>query len=193
VILTGPEIARQRELRRICIEPFNPEHVNPNSYNFTLGSTLKRYREELLDPHVVNDCDEIEIGPDGYVLQSNCLYLAHTCERMGSDFFAPTFAARSSVARLGLFINLSASLGDIGFCGQWTLQLFPIHQLRVYAGMRIGQMMWWRPQGEILLYEGKYQGSDGPTSTLIHRDFELLTPAASGGNGTSRMAGIGAR
>jgi deoxycytidine triphosphate deaminase len=93
-------------------------------------------------------------------------------EILGSTQYAPTYGARSSVARLGLFINLSASLGDIGFIGQWTLQLFTMHPLRVYAGMRIGQMMWWKPQGVIDLYRGKYQGSRGPQSTLSYKDFE---------------------
>ena len=171
MILTGPEIARQRALGRIVIEPFQIENVNPNSYNFTLGSTLRCYRDHPLDPRWHQACQDIEVGDEGYVLQPGRLYLGHTVERLGSDYFAPTFAARSSVARLGLFINLSASLGDIGFCGQWTLQLFTVHPLRVYSGMRIGQMMWWTPQGEIQLYEGKYQDSQGPASTLIHRDF----------------------
>jgi dCTP deaminase len=94
-------------------------------------------------------------------------------EIMGSEHYAPTFAARSSVARLGLFINLSASLGDIGFIGQWTLQLFSIHSLRIYKGMKIGQIMWWQPKGAIELYEGKYQGSKGPQSTLIYKDYEI--------------------
>lgn len=172
MILTGPEIVEQWRDGRITIDPFDPAHVNPNSYNFRLGDTLKVYCDLPLDPQRPNPCEEIAIPPDGYVLEPCRLYLAHTVERMGSDHYAPTFAARSSVARLGLFINLSASLGDIGYLGQWTLQLFTIHPMRVYPGMRIGQIMWWRPQGEIELYDGKYQSSQGPSATLIHRDFQ---------------------
>lgn len=172
MILTGPEITEECTAGRIVIEPFIPEHVNPNSYNFRLGETLRVYDEFPLDPKRPNKYREIQIPPEGFVLQPHCLYLGATCEIMGSKNYAPTFAARSSVARLGLFINLSASLGDIGFIGQWTLQLYTIHQLRVYAGMRIGQIMWWKPQGVIDLYRGKYQGSQGPQSTLIYRDFQ---------------------
>ncbi len=172
MILTGTEITRECKNGRIVIEPFIEEHVNPNSYNFRLGETLRIYDTFPLDPKIVNSYTEIRIPAEGYVLTPHHLYLASTLEVMGSQYYAPTYAARSSVARLGLFINLSASLGDIGFIGQWTLQLFTIHPLRVYAGMRIGQIMWWRPQGEIKLYEGKYQGSQGPQSTLIYKDFE---------------------
>jgi deoxycytidine triphosphate deaminase len=137
-----------------------------------LGKTLRVYNQFPLDPKVPNAYNEITIPDEGLVLESNRLYLACTMEIMGSKHYAPTYAARSSIARLGLFINLSASLGDIGFIGQWTIQLYSIHNLKVYAGMNIGQIMWWKPKGQILLYEGKYQGSKGPQSTLIYKDFE---------------------
>ncbi|WP_019058511.1 dCTP deaminase domain-containing protein [Streptomyces prunicolor] len=172
MILTGSEIARERTNDRITIEPFTPEQVNPNSYNFRLGSRLRVYSEMPLDPRRENACVDIEMSAEGYVLEPGRLYLAHTQEVLGSRHYAPTFAARSSVARLGLFINLSASLGDIGYEGQWTLQLYTMNRVRVYPGMTIGQMMWWRPQGEIELYDGKYQGAVGPRSSDIHKDFD---------------------
>ncbi|MFJ7626095.1 dCTP deaminase domain-containing protein [Streptomyces sp. NPDC097595] len=172
MILTGPEIERERTNGRITIEPFAPEQVNPNSYNFRLGTTLRTYASMPLDARRANDFEEIEIPAEGYVLEPGRLYLAHTVEVLGSEHYAPTFAARSSVARLGLFINLSASLGDIGYTGQWTLQLYTMNRVRVYPGINIGQMMWWRPQGEIVLYDGKYQGSAGPRSSDIHIDFD---------------------
>lgn len=172
MILTGSEIARERTNQRITIEPFTPEQVNPNSYNFRLGSRLRVYSGMPLDPRRENPYTDIEMADEGYVLEPGRLYLAHTQEVLGSRHYAPTFAARSSVARLGLFINLSASLGDIGYEGQWTLQLYTMHRVRVYPGMTIGQMMWWRPQGEIELYDGKYQGAVGPRSSDIHKDFD---------------------
>ncbi|MEU4244472.1 hypothetical protein [Actinoplanes sp. NPDC026619] len=127
--------------------------------------------DDVLDPSRRNNCIEYEIPPEGLVLQPGRLYLAHTMERLGGEFYAPTFAARSSVARLGIFINLSASLGDIGFIGQWTLQLYTAHRARVFTGMAIGQMMWWQVVGNTKLYRGKYQHSSGPRSSDIHRDF----------------------
>ncbi|MCM2580246.1 dCTP deaminase domain-containing protein [Streptomyces meridianus] len=172
MILTGSEIERERANGRITIEPFTPEQVNPNSYNFRLGKTLRVYQDMPLDARRTNDFEEVEIPDDGYVVEPGRLYLAHTIEVLGSEHYAPTFAARSSVARLGLFINLSASLGDIGYTGQWTLQLYSMNRVRVYPGINIGQMMWWRPQGKIVLYDGKYQGSVGPRSSDIHVDFD---------------------
>lgn len=172
MILTGSEIEREWARGRIVIDPFVPEQVNPNSYNFRLGRTLRVYRAGSLDPRMANEFDEIEIPDEGYALEPGKLYLAHTIEVLGSDHYAPTFAARSSVARLGIFINLSASLGDIGYKGQWTLQLYSLNRVRIYVGINIGQMMWWRPQGEVVLYDGKYQGATGPRSSDIHVDFD---------------------
>lgn len=172
MILTGPEIVESVRTGKIVIDPFLPESCNPNSYNFRLSDTLRVYDEFPLDPKRQNRYTDLSIPPEGFVLDPCRLYLGSTMEVLGSRYYAPTYAARSSVARLGLFINLSASLGDIGFIGQWTLQLFTMHPLRVYAGMRIGQMMWWRPKGRIELYHGKYQGSRGPQSTLIYKDFD---------------------
>lgn len=171
MILTGPQIIEEWKNGAIHIDPFDEANVNPNSYNFTLGKTARLYDTFPLDAKRTNPYYEIEFPKDGFVLTPRCLYLCATEEIMGSTKFAPTFAARSSVARMGLFINLSASLGDIGFIGQWTLQLFAILPLRIYPGMKIGQMMWWKPHGAIKLYDGKYQHSRGPQSTQIQRDF----------------------
>lgn len=73
-----------------------------------------------------------------------------------------------------MFINLSAPFGDIGFVGNWTLQLLAINQIRVYAGMTVGQMMFWKVRGEIELYNGKYQGAKGPIASQIFKDFAVL-------------------
>lgn len=143
MILTGPEIIRQRELGAITIEPFTPERINPNSYDFRLGDTLAVYEQFPLDPYTENPTTSIAIPPEGFVLHPHRLYLAETVETLGSTTFAPSYATRSSVARLGIFINLSATLGDIGFSGRWPLHLVAVQPVRVYAGMVIGQMMWW--------------------------------------------------
>ncbi len=175
MILTGQAISESVRSGDIVIDPFQPDHVNPNSYNFTLGPSFRVYKEDILNPKKKNQTEEIWMKDGSIVLEPRRLYLAHTRERIGSTKYAPTYAARSSVARLGMFINLSASLGDIGFVGQWTIQLFALHPIRLYEGMAIGQMMFWQPKGEIELYEGKYQGAYGPIASRIHRD--AATPA----------------
>ena len=69
MILTGDEIERERTNGRITIDPFIPEQVNPNSYNFRLGQTLRVYHPGVLDVRAPNRYEEIEILNSGYVLE----------------------------------------------------------------------------------------------------------------------------
>lgn len=178
VILTGPEIQRQVGAGRIIIDPFRPEQVRPNSYDFALGTRIAGYDDEVLDVSVKNRSWQQEIGPDGFVLWPGRIYLGHTVEVMGSDYYVPIIRARSSIARLGLFIHVTADLIDIGSINQWTLQLFAVQPLRIYANMVVGQVTFWQTQGRIELYEGKYQGSRGPTPSLSYHDFATTKPAS---------------
>jgi dCTP deaminase len=171
MILTGDEIGKRVTMGDIVIDPFIADNLNPNSYNFRLHHELLVYRDELIDPARAPQTETLAIPHEGLVLEPLRLYLASTVERMGSDHFVPTYAARSSVARLGMFINLSAPLGDIGFIGRWTIQLYCLHRVRVFAGMNIGQMMFWHVRGNIRLYSGKYRGADRVLPSMIFQDF----------------------
>ncbi len=194
MILTGKEIEHCVQTGDIVIDPFKPECCNPNSYNFHLGPKLLVFdknaiRQQMesneeagtigldgglmswhLETRRPNATREIVIPPEGMVLQPGQLYLGSTVERMGSRKFAPMMAARSSLGRLGLFIFLNSGLGDVGFVGQWTLELFVIHPLILRAGDRIGQLMFFQSTGELVQYTGKYQGSEGPQPSQIYQD-----------------------
>jgi dCTP deaminase len=171
MILTGTEICRQTALRRIEIAPFCHEQVNPNSYDFRLGPKLLVYRNHLLDTRAHQPTEEITLPDDGFVLVPDKVYLGSTVERMGSDHYVPIIRGKSSLGRLGLFVNITADLIDIGSHNQWTLQFHAVQPLRIYPGMRIGQVTFWVPQGEVKLYDGKYQGSVGPRASESFRDF----------------------
>lgn len=120
---------------------------------------------------VRQDVETVSIPPEGFVLQPDRIYLGHTEEVMGSDHYVPIIRGRSSTARIGLFVHVTADLIDIGSHNQWTLQLHAVQPLRVHAGMVIGQVTFWTIEGPIALYEGKYQGSMGPRESEIYRDF----------------------
>jgi dCTP deaminase len=176
MILTGPEITTAAADGRVVISPFKPEQVNPNSYNVSLGDRLLTYTDEIIDPYRPNPTREIRVGPEGFVLQPDQLYLGNTEEQVGSDVYVPLLFGRSSVGRLGLFVEITAPIGDIGFHGQWTLMLSPVRPLRVYPGMKIGQIMFFVSKGEIDLYEGKYQSSAGPQESRYWRDVMAPSP-----------------
>ncbi len=172
MILTGNKIIEEVKAGRIHINPFNPDQVNPNSYNFTLGTNLTVYTNKVLDVKKENPTRTFSIPVDGIILQPDTLYLGHTQEVMGSHNYVPIMRGRSSVGRIGVFINITADLIDIGSINQWTLQIHAVQPVRVYPGMLIGQVTFWKVDGDITLYSGKYQGSKGPMASQIHLDFK---------------------
>jgi len=174
MILTGQKIIEKVQAGEIIIDPFRPEQINPNSYDFRIGNTLKVYRDVIIDPKKENLTETIEISPQGYLLKPSILYLGHTEEVMGSDSYVPIIRGRSSIGRLGVFIHITADLIDIGSINQWTLQIHCVQPTLLYPGMRIGQVTFWTVQGSIAPYQGKYQGSRGPTPSQIHREFYTL-------------------
>ncbi|MFI1414995.1 dCTP deaminase domain-containing protein [Streptomyces sp. NPDC020707] len=170
MILTGPEIAREREQGRLVLHPFDPAHIQPNSYNLALGPTLACYTAQVLDTRRPNPAVVMPIPDGGFVLEPDRIYLGSSVEVLGSNHLVPVIRSRSGAARLGLFVHVTADLIDIGSIGQSTFQLHAVQPVRVHAGDRLAQVTFWRPQGEITLYDGKYQGSRGPQPSQIHRD-----------------------
>lgn len=172
MILTGSKIEEEVKNGNIIINPFRHEQINPNSYNFRLGETIKVYKNEVLDSKKDNETDIIIIPKTGLLLKPNKLYLGHIKEKMGSTKYVPIIRGRSSTGRLGLFVHITADLIDIGSINQWTLMMHGVQDVIIYPNMLIGQVTFWCVEGEIKLYKGKYQGSVGPMSSQSYKDFE---------------------
>ena len=172
MILTGPKIESEVKNGNIIITPFNQDQINPNSYDFRIGSKLLVYKDKILDTRNDNETIEIDIPSEGYVLQPDKLYLGHTIEIVGSNKFVPIVRGKSSTGRVGLFIHITAELIDIGYIGQYTLMLHAVQPVRIYPNMRIGQVTFWKTLGKIVLYDGKYQKGNGPQSSQVFKDFE---------------------
>lgn len=172
MILSGKEI-RARLDKDIFIEPFHESQLNPNSYNLTLANELLVYDSDVLDMKKENTAHRIEIPPEGYLLQPNRLYLARTAEYTRTERLVPMLEGRSSVGRLGLFIHVTAGFGDVGFSGYWTLEMFCVQPIRIYAGVQICQIYYHLLEGEYEPYtSGKYQHNTGIQPSLLFRDFQ---------------------
>jgi dCTP deaminase len=177
VILTGHEIRSRIEAEDIVVTPFDPSFINPNSIDLTLDDRVLRYTDPIIDPRVEPEVVEEKIPEEGLLLEPMSFCLGSSREVVGSTRYVPLVHAKSSTARAGLFVHVTADLIDIGSIGTVTFQLFSTLALRVYPGMRIAQMTFWKPQGEITLYQGKYQGSSGPRKSMIFRDRHWETLA----------------
>lgn len=202
MILTGKEIAVQLALGNLKIDPFDEKQLNPNSYDMRLGNKLLVYTkvvaygqdgglvpvepswavrrdhpETVLDVRKDNPTKTLEIPEEGIVLHPGILYLGSTAEIAGSSVFRPCMDGKSSLGRLGLNIHQTAGYGDTAFMGTWTLEISVIHPLRIYAGMRIGQISFTAVLGEVVAYAGKYQNQREPTASRSHRDHEKTEEA----------------
>ena len=172
MILTGLKIIEEVKKNNICIEPFNENLINPNSYNYRLGSVLLEMTDEIIDPKNKSKYKKIQLTDEGYVLKPNKLYLGSTMEKIGSDHYVTQLIGRSSIGRLGLFLQVTAPLGHIGSKHNWTLELKVVQPLKVYKGMKIGQVTFWCTEGNKnkLYTNGKYNKYKKPHISMFYKE-----------------------
>lgn len=173
MILSGLKIKEEVANKNITISPWRDDLLNPNSYNYRLGTKLLKLCDEIIDPANGNSYKEIVIPEEGYILQPNQLYLGSTFEIIGSNKYVTQLIGRSSVGRLGLFLQVTAPLGHVGCCGSWTLELKVVQPLRVYRGMKIGQVTFWRIDGntDITYLGGEYNEEKEPKISKFYKEM----------------------
>ena len=166
-ILTDAEILRRITYEQIIIEPFRRECLGSNSYDVHLGKTVAWYAYDSYEPAGVglpghldakkqHEVQYHDIQPEGFVLWPGELYLAVTEEYTETHRHVPALDGKSSIGRLGIAIHVTAGKGDVGFCGHWTMEIFVIKPVRVYAGMPIGQLTYFETSGQpIQTYDKK--------------------------------------
>lgn len=176
-ILTDQRIREAVNGGSIQITPFNPEHVNPTSYDLTLGDEVAVYSDwvytgrnvyggpvegyvedgsgfsayhRALDVRNEPDVQKFKIDPGlGWVLYPGIGYLMCTNERIHTKKFVPILDGKSSLARLFVQVHATAGFGDPGFDGQFTLEVIVQHPIRVYPGMRICQIRFQEYEGTV--------------------------------------------
>ena len=149
MILTDQKILEEINNGSILIEPFNERCLGSNSYDVHLARHLLVYKDRALDARAHNECQEIIIPENGFLLQPNTLYLGVTEEYTESHKHVPFLEGKSSTGRLGINIHATAGKGDIGYCNTWTLEISCIQPVKVYAGMPIGQIIYFVVDGKV--------------------------------------------
>lgn len=198
-ILTGKEILRGLREGVITIDPFNEVHVNPASFDLTLGKQVKIYKQactyspngqvedgrnivkaskqyELDSKNPTSwETYDFEISEKGWLLRPGICYLMHTAERVTTDSYVPVLDGKSSVGRMFVKVHETAGYGDAGFNGQYTLEVTSQFPVRVYAGMRFCQIRFHTMRGEPLLYQegGHYKGPEaqGAVATKVYEQW----------------------
>ena len=185
VILSDRSIREELASGRIVIDPLDDSCIQPSSVdlhidryfrvfrNHTMGFIdVKQDQEELTELVEIKDDDLFILHPGEFVLGS-------TSERVAlPDDLVARLEGKSSLGRLGLLIHSTAGFVDAGWNGHLTLELSNVANLPIalYAGMRIGQISFFRmsspverPYGSEAL-GSKYQGQLEPTASAIHVD-----------------------
>ena len=166
MILSDKRILEEIEKGNILIEPFLKECLGTNSYDVHLGKYLAVYKDRVLDAKKHNQIEEIIIPKDGYVIQPDTLYLGVTEEYTETHAHVPFLEGKSSIGRLGIDIHATAGKGDVGYCNTWTLEISCLQPVKIYAGMPIGQLIYFIVEGDIKNFYNKKKNAKYIQRTL---------------------------
>ncbi len=177
MILTDKQILQEIEQGTIVIKPFKRKHLGSNSYDVHLGQWLAMYKHEVLDSRKHNRVHYFRIPADGLILVPSKLYLGVTAEYTETHAHVPFLEGKSSIGRLGIDIHATAGKGDIGFCNTWTLEISVRQPVRIYAGMPIGQLIYFAVSGEVEVPYSKKKGAkyrkrtNKPVESRMYKNF----------------------
>lgn len=202
------DIADGIETGQIEIDPYDPDHLQPASIDLRLSDedmlvwsrttvtndgidtprfghddryTIVPWMDQAFKMRPMKRVPMLPSGVLVWSLPPQGFALAATVERVGLD---PTVAGRlegkSSLARLGLMVHVTAGFFDPGFRGYPTLELFNAtrHPIVLRAGMPIAQMSFFdlhtRSRAPYGFATGsKYQDQGGaPQPSRYYRNFK---------------------
>ena len=166
MILSDKKILEAIENGEIIIEPYKRECLGTNSYDVHLGKYLATYEDKIIDAKKHNKVEHFEIPEDGLIIQPGTLYLGVTEEYTETHNSVPFLEGKSSVGRLGIDIHATAGKGDVGFCNTWTLEISCTQPVRIYAGMPIGQLIYFKVEGDIERFYNKKKDAKYNTRTI---------------------------
>jgi dCTP deaminase len=181
VILTDREIQIAIEQGSIIIDP-KPEDraYSSTSVDLTLDEALSEYKksaagiEQCIDPNHVEYNHETTLAmitssisiddKDGYMFRPGNLVLAWTREYIKLEPYARLAArveGKSSLARLGISVHITAPTIHAGFDGQIRLEMVNHGKVpvRLRIGMRICQLIFEQTLGTpVRGYKGRFSG-----------------------------------
>lgn len=185
MLLSDKDIMDAREAKLIKIEPFYGNGLQPASYDlhldsefiiFTYGKTsvidTKQPVDKLMKRFVEKD----------FVIYPGQTVLASTIETVKlSPMFAGRVEGKSSLARLGLMVHITAGFVDPGFAGKITLELVNMSPLpiKLYVDMSIAQICFFETRTPALLPYGhknrnsKYHNAKRAEMSKNHLNFSF--------------------
>lgn len=155
----------------VLIDPFLPERLNPNSYTFAIADELYEVTAEKAVVGYNYGWRPVPLAADGaWLLTPARLYLATTQERLGATQFVSRLSGRPALGLHGLCVQVTADLGHQGARHRWTLELVAAVETKVRPGQPIGQISFWRADGQATPYRGVFGHSDHPVRSRLHTE-----------------------
>ena len=131
----------------IGMSGFDPEHLNPASYDLTLSPVIRASTglKGILDVAAIEPgyTRVLEMGENGMVLFPGEFILAATNEVVTiPQDLAARVEGKSSLGRIGLAVHITAGFIDPGFHGSITLEIVNLlgRPIRLRPNMRIAQI-----------------------------------------------------
>ena len=186
MLLSDRDLLTEIDNKRVAIEPFDPEMIQPSSIDVRLDRMFRVFENHKY-PHIDPSIEQADLtrliepdGDDPFILHPGEFVLGSTLEVVSlPDDLAGRLEGKSSLGRLGLLTHSTAGFIDPGFSGHITLELSNVATLpiKLFPGMKIGQLCLFRlsspadhPYGSNK-YGSHYQGQRGPTASRSFANF----------------------
>jgi dCTP deaminase len=186
VLLSDRDILAEVDAKRIVLDPFDADMIQPSSIDVRLDRffrVFENHRYPHIDPAVDQPDLTRAVEPDGdepFILHPGEFVLGSSYEVVTlPDDVAARLEGKSSLGRLGLLTHSTAGFIDPGFSGHVTLELSNVATLpiKLWPGMKIGQLCFFRlstpaanPYGSAK-YGSRYQDQRGPTPSRSYQGF----------------------
>lgn len=174
MILADHQLRAALAAGTLVVDPLGPGAVQPASIDLRLGPTVLRLAPDacMLDAADGQDCDweAYEYEPEApVILRPGEFILGATYERITiGRQFAAQVAGKSSLARMGVAMHITAGFIDPGFAGMLTLELVnhaPI-PVKLYVGQYVAQLQVWALSAPAeRAYSGHYRDAVGPEAS----------------------------
>jgi dCTP deaminase len=155
-MLVASEILENISSGNIKISSFNVDNLGPNSYNLSISDEVTELSDPILDPKAKPTTYVTKIGAEPYILYPGRVYLVKSQEVVATDGVVAILYGRSSAARLGISVTSDGGLGDNGYSGQWTMAISVQQPVKIYRGMSLSQLVFFKVTESTQKYSGKY-------------------------------------
>ncbi|MBN9396142.1 MAG: dCTP deaminase [Candidatus Melainabacteria bacterium] len=186
-ILVDREIRQEIESGKLIITPYEDRLVQPNSYDVRLDDKFSWHTDSdaVIDPYQSDSILDgvIEVQEESIVLNPYEFILGATLEAIClPDDIVGQLTGKSSLARLGVMVHVTAGFIDAGFShppAKITLEILNVgnRPVRLHAGMSIGQMVFTRTEICDLPYHKKPGAKYNGQKAAAHSKY-FLNPSS---------------